>query len=124
MNSYGVLTTEEEIMEMEPECYITPKEEGEFEFDIDFRTWYKYGQGLICYGHDYSQHRFIKLFAWRRPVNGEMIYAPKGTDIDMSKVKDGSLWKVTLGKTKRGKVEWKTAEFIEDIDEGIEDEKI
>lgn len=54
---------------------------------------------MICYGHDYSKHRFIKLFAWRRLVNGEMIYAPKETDIDMSKVKDGSLWKVILGKT-------------------------
>jgi len=124
MNSYGVLTTEEEIMEMEPECYITPKEEDEIEFDIDFRTWYKYGQGLVCYGYDCKNHRFIKLFAWRRPVNGEMIYAPKETDIDMSKVKDGSLWKVTLGKNKKGKVEWKTAEFIEDIDEEIEDEEI
>ena len=124
MNSYEVLRTEEEIMEMEPECYITPKEEDEFEFDIDFRTWYKYGQGLICYGYDCKNHRFIKLFAWRRPVNGEMIYAPKETDVDMSKVKDGSLWKVTLGKNSRGKVEWKTAEFIEDIDEEIEDEEI
>ena len=45
-------------------------------------------------------------------------------DVDMSKVKDGSLWKVTLGKNSRGKVEWRTAEFIEDIDEGIEDEEI
>jgi len=124
MNQYGILTTEEEIMVMEPECYITPKEEDEFEFDINFRTWYKYGQGLICCGYDCKNHRFIKLFAWRRPVNGEMIYAPKETDVDMSKVKDGSLWKVTLGKNKRGKVEWKTAVFIEDIDEGIEDEEI
>ena len=124
MNSYGVLTTEEEIMEMEPECYITPKEEDEFEFDIDFRTWYKYGQGLICYGYDCKNHRFIKLFAWRRPAKGEMIYSPKETDVDMSKVKDCSLWKVTLGKNSRGKNEWKTAEFIEDIDEEIEDEEI
>lgn len=124
MNQYGVLTTAEEIAEMEPECFITPQEEGEFEFDIDFRTWYPYGQALICYGYDYENRRFIKLFAWRRPVNGEMIYAPKETDVDMSKVKDGSLWKVTLGKNKRGKVEWKTAEFIEDIDEGIEDEEV
>ena len=111
-------------MVMEPECYITPKEEDEFEFDIDFRTWYKYGQGLICYGYDCKNHRFIKLFAWRRPINGEMIYAPKGTNVDMSKVKDGSLWKVTLGKNSKGKVEWQTAEFVEDIDEGMENEEI
>ena len=52
-----------------------------------------------------------------------MIYAQKETDVDMSKVKDGSLWKVTLSKNGRGKVEWKTAEFIEDID-GEEYEKI
>ncbi len=39
-------------MVMEPECYITPKEEDEFEFDIDFRTWFKYGQALICYVYD------------------------------------------------------------------------
>ena len=52
-------------MEMEPEYYITPKEEGEFEFDIDFRTWYKYGEALICYGCKYCNRSFIKLFAWR-----------------------------------------------------------
>lgn len=116
MNKYGVLTTAEEYDMMEPEFYHHPDEEGTFEFDMEFRSWFADRPALVCYGHDMEHHKNIRLFAWARDVDGKRIYAPKESDVDMSEVKDGCIWEVSLKKNKKGKIEWRTAEFVEDTE--------
>lgn len=69
--------------------------------------------GLICYFTDctsdnYSDYRYVKLYCWR---HGE-IYNPKQCQIDMSRVKDGTLWEVELKKNKKGNVEWVGAKLV------------
>lgn len=112
MNQYGVLTTKQELEECCYSEFETLKEEGTFLLLLHFRSWTR-SNGLICYFTDctsdnYSDYRFVKLYCWR---HGE-IYNPKQCQIDMSRVKDGTLWEVELKKNRKGNVEWVGAKLV------------
>ena len=113
MNTYGVLTTQEELKEHDERSYKTLKNEGTFELKLKFRGWYRksFSMGLICYFETADGKRF-KLFCFRHTKNGVDKYRPNNCNIDFERVNDGTWWKCTVTENKSGNFAWTDAVAI------------
>lgn len=114
MNSYGVLTTQEEVQFFGGDDFETLREEGTFRLTLRFRSWYKkaYSMGLICHFED-EDGRKLNLYCFRHTRNGVDMYNPKRCLIDFEKVEDGTVWDCTMELNKKGNAEWVDAKIVE-----------
>ena len=115
MNHNGVLTTGEELYEHNYEAYETFRDEGNYRMKLDFRSWWNKGSnyGLICYFTDPADEKIKKKgFCFRHFVDGEEIYSPADKKTAFEKAQDGTLWDVTISKTKKGKYAFAAAQRV------------
>lgn len=113
MNKYGVLTTDDELLEADVDDYETLRNEGTFRLLLNCRSWYSNGRsyGLICYFED-SEGELYQIFCFRHKVDGKEIYNPKNSKINFAEVTDGTLWDITMAKNKKGRTEWVDAVLV------------
>ena len=115
MNHNGVLTTGEELYEHNYEAYETFREEGTYRMKLDFRSWWNKGSnyGLICYFSDPTDSEVKKKgFCFRHFADGEEKYTPSDKKVAFEKEQDGTLWDVTISKTKKGKYAFAAAQRV------------
>ncbi|MCR5734934.1 MAG: hypothetical protein K6G22_10045 [Lachnospiraceae bacterium] len=115
MNTYGVLTTQEELAAHNLDDYETFDEVGVYRCRLDCRSWYQNGRiyGLVCYFTDLDEEIGWQGFCFRHRVDGKEIYCPQDGSVDFERVEDGSLWEITIGKNKKGKCTLTSAKRLE-----------
>ncbi len=105
MNEYGVLTTYSEVMNHNGSEYQFPDKEEVIDARLDFRAWGK-KWSLGCFFTTLDGGRKLLLNAWGRAVGVNNQYQPQKSNIDFSKVKDNTLWRVSIKKNSKGKFTW------------------
>jgi len=108
MNEYGVLTTYSEVLNHNGPEYQFPDKEEVVDARLDFRAWGK-KWSLGCFFTTLGDNRKLLLNAWGRAVGVNNQYQPQNCNIDFSKVKDNTIWKLTIKKNSKGRFTWTEA---------------
>lgn len=114
MNKHGILTNYEEKYDHGVFEYKFPTFEGTFTARLDCRAWPKKSRTpmlMCCF--TLEDGRKIKLNAIRRGSN--TAYTAKQSSINaFTEMEDGTLWRVTIKKTRNGYFGWEDVEPIDD----------
>lgn len=109
MNSNGVCTMYEELVERGVKDYPRLQEAGRFLVTLKFRSWGK-NNSLICYFETDDRQTF-HLYAWRIQ-GGERseCYCPRDSWPNFATVEDETRWIIETKISRTGNLFWATAE--------------
>lgn len=108
-NEDGVYTSLDEVDKTIVSKYKNPDTTGTFVGKLKFRIWGN-NKSLICFFKT-NEKEYIKLHAWYREAG---VYTPRNENTNFCEVKDNTLWKLTIEKSKTNKLYWARSEKIWD----------